>query len=636
MKKTNTTNIDNRSVAIYARKSKVTNKGDSIGTQKTQSEDYARSQLHLPPDYVFSHYEDLGLSGYYADRPAFQQMIHDIEQGKIRAVACYKLDRISRRISDISSLLNYFEKHNVALLICSNGINTQDCTSKLIIHVLSMISEFERDLITERLQDNLMELSKDGRWMGGTTPLGFTKKRISYGAGKTKTSFCQLETLPEEKIVVQNIFEAFLRLRSYHAVMTLMNKSHKTRKGKEFTILAVRDILHNPVYCIADKRAYDYFMDLNGKLYGDKDNFDGQHGIAVYNKTKQGKVEDDDSNVFSPKFSHQTQKKPIDEWIISVGRHEGFIPSEQWIEAQKLMEKIADKHNRPHRKTNALLSGIIYCPYCGKRLVVLPESGRLTNGKPRFKYACPNARKKECHFRAIPGVEMDEFVTERLADLSNEESEYYTALLQEKIDDLIKTDKSNVEIQQLKKSIEKLHEDIKQQVRNMRDAKSSLKQYIQEDIDTLSEEIERKKKDLQKLEDASSDEKKQIREFEHIQQLITSFREFAESSTREELISLIQTVVERIYITQDGEKRTCHLFIKGNSTEDYSEFFADIANGCVNSRRRLRLDTVCDLDMDCELYPHLCRGPAAAGLRPAHAGPGSPRAHRRRQAHPGL
>ena len=175
----------------------------------------------------------------------------------------------------------------------------------------------------------------------------------------------------------------------------------------------------------------------------------------------------------------------------------------------------------------------------------------------------------------------------------------------------------------LKKSIEKLHEDIKQQVRNMRDAKSSLKQYIQEDIDTLSEEIERKKKDLQKLEDASSDEKKQIREFEHIQQLITSFREFAENSTREELISLIQTVVERIYITQDGEKRTCHLFIKGNSTEDYSEFFADIANGCVNSRRRLRLDTVCDLDMDCERHSHLRGGAAPTRLCGTHGKAGA-------------
>ena len=108
------------SVAIYARKSRITNKGDSIGVQFKQSADYAINQLSLPENYEFLHYEDKGLSGYYSDRPDFQRLLHDIDKGKIKAVACYKLDRISRKTSDLMRLLEYFERHNVTLLVCSN------------------------------------------------------------------------------------------------------------------------------------------------------------------------------------------------------------------------------------------------------------------------------------------------------------------------------------------------------------------------------------------------------------------------------------------------------------------------------------------------------------------------------------
>ena len=130
------------SVAIYARKSRITNKGDSIGVQFKQSADYAINQLSLPENYEFLHYEDKGLSGYYSDRPDFQRLLHDIDKGKIKAVACYKLDRISRKTSDLMRLLEYFERHNVTLLVCSNNINTKISTSKIIIQVLAIIAEF--------------------------------------------------------------------------------------------------------------------------------------------------------------------------------------------------------------------------------------------------------------------------------------------------------------------------------------------------------------------------------------------------------------------------------------------------------------------------------------------------------------
>ena len=260
---------DDRKVAIYARKSRITHKGDSIGVQFKQSADYAKLQLSLPDDYEFEHYEDKGLSGYYSDRPDFQRLLHDIENGKIKAVACYKLDRISRKTADLMRLLEYFERFDVTLLVCSNNINTQISTSKIIIQVLAIIAEFERDTITERIQDNLMELSKDGRWLGGRAPTGFTTKRVSVGSGKNKTAITYLVSLDDEKKLVQKIFKTFLQERSICKTATIIGEDHKTKQGAQFTELAVKDILRNPIYCTADERAYQYFLNHDANVLMD-------------------------------------------------------------------------------------------------------------------------------------------------------------------------------------------------------------------------------------------------------------------------------------------------------------------------------------------------------------------------------
>ena len=74
---------------------------------------------------------------------------------------------------------------------------------------------------------------------------------------------------------------------------------------------------------------------------------------------------------------------------------------------------IAEKYNRPHRKTNALLAGLVHCPHFGRRLSVVSESYRYTNGKPRFKYVCLGYRKKECNFKAVDDVLLDEFIVKQ-------------------------------------------------------------------------------------------------------------------------------------------------------------------------------------------------------------------------------
>ncbi len=168
-------------------------------------------------------YEDKGLSGYYSDRPDFQRMLHDIQAGKIRAIVCYKLDRIGRKTTDLLRLMDFLEKDEVDLLICSNGINTASGVSKIFIQIFAVVAEFERDTLTERITDNMMELSKDGRWMGGKTPFGFTIRRATTRSGKGKSALSYLGSVPEEKKIVERLYKLFLTNRSIKKTADALN-----------------------------------------------------------------------------------------------------------------------------------------------------------------------------------------------------------------------------------------------------------------------------------------------------------------------------------------------------------------------------------------------------------------------------
>ena len=617
MKKIDHAFSDERAVVIYARKSKITHKGDSIANQEEFCREYARLHLQLPKDYEFQVYEDEGKSGFYADRPDFQRMIRDVEQGRIRAIVCYKLDRISRKMSDLTTMIDYLNKHNVALLISSNNLNTQDSNSKMMIQMLGIIAEFERDVIKERITDNLIELAKDGRWMGGIPPTGFTVDRSRHGSGSKKNGYAFLVTIPEEKELVKRIFETFLSTRSYHAAAVRLNDAgYRTKTGIPFDTRAVRDIVTNPVYCTADQDAYQYFIDHDGDLYGDPSEYDGTHGIAVYNRTRQMREESDDSTFLHPEFSRKIREKEINEWIIAIGRHEGFISGKNWVAVQKLKEDITDRYNRPHRATNALLAGLIYCPHCQRRLNVISESKRYTHGKPRFKYACPNAvRKGECNYQAVHGVELDEYIVDKLSYLSEDEQNYYLSMIERQISQTIGSDKMEQEILSLQKEIDKLDRDTRTQVRALRTAPDTTRVYLEADINEMAAEIEEKRQILARLERDQEDRQVHVRNYEKIRDTLLSFGELAKNAEPTEIVSLISSVVERVYVTRDGKSEICHIFIKGCDTEDYSDeatyFFENSRTDknekeVTNNIKYSITGNSCDSENNGKLHPYLC------------------------------
>ena len=180
-------------------------------------------------------------------------MLNDLRTNSFDYLICYKLDRISRNVSDFSALLEELNQRNIALVCIKEKFDTSTPMGKAMMYIASVFAQLERETIAERVKDNMYMLARSGRWLGGIAPTG-------YIATQTENQTGSLALEPQEALLVRTIFQAFLQSRSLTAVAKQVNAQYfKTRTGRPFSLTTVKQILQNPVYCIADQNAYRYF-----------------------------------------------------------------------------------------------------------------------------------------------------------------------------------------------------------------------------------------------------------------------------------------------------------------------------------------------------------------------------------------
>ena len=206
---------DNLLLAIYSRKSKYTGKGESIENQIELCREYIKIHFGTGAAKRIAVYEDVGFSGGNLDRPDFKRMMIDAKNKKIESIIVYRLDRISRNISDFSMLINKLNSMNISFISIKEQFDTSTPMGRAMMYISSVFSQLERETIAERIKDNMLELSKTGVWLGGITPTGYKSKRIDEisSSGKSK-SFYMLESVPQEIQTVKLIFDLYLKLNS--------------------------------------------------------------------------------------------------------------------------------------------------------------------------------------------------------------------------------------------------------------------------------------------------------------------------------------------------------------------------------------------------------------------------------------
>lgn len=571
---------EKRRIAIYARKSKVTETGKSIENQIKKCKSYAVLKFDAEEEDI-AIYSDEGLSGFYSDRPNYKRMLYDIKQNQIKAVICYKFDRISRKTIDLLNLVEQLRRMKISFISCTDDIDTGSKTGRILMSLLASIAEFERDIIAERIADNMYELAKEGRWLGGVTPTGFVSKKRYGSIGNKKVAIPYLECIPKEIDCVQKIYQYFLDTASVKkTVDQLRAEGLYTKNNHVFTSQSVKDILRNPVYASADQQMYQYLQSLEIPVYGEKTEFNGKHGLMVYNKTEQSKNMKIESSIVTPVYVKRSASKNFKEWIAAPGEHPPVIPSYTWIYIQTLLDSHKNKFNRPNEKSLSLLSGLIYCPICGDRMYTRKLGERVSNNQPRFNYVC---RKKfhnrtSCPSKNVNGNWADSYVFEAVC----------------KLDWVIDLEKCIAcsafptpwTFKQKEKRMAEQKREIQQkieiQIRNLRQAPEGIAEMIFRDIQILQQALQLLEYAAQKAEQGkpSSDKKENVcRKNQDIKINTTTCKtidgletkNIKEKDQKEESAFLSMGRIEKIemlhilisHIVYDQEEEAIHIFLKG-------------------------------------------------------------------------
>ena len=546
-------------IAIYSRKSKFTGKGESIGNQIELCKTYIRA--NYGDEYAESAvvYEDEGFSGGNLNRPDFKKMMKAAHDRQFQAIVVYRLDRISRNISDFSHLIEELGQLDIAFVSIKEQFDTGTPMGRAMMYIASVFSQLERETIAERIRDNMHELAKTGRWLGGTTPTGYVSQSVKSVTvdGKTKKA-CKLKPVPEEADLIRKIFDLFIETDSLTQVEAeLIRQNVRTRRGIEFSRFSIKNILQNPVYMIADETAYDYFIQNEADLFSDRSEFDGVHGILAYNRTDQAK-------------GKTTILNPINEWIVSVGQHPGIISSKQWIQVQHALERNRSKCFRKPRSNEALLTGLLFCR-CGGRMYPKLTKRKLPDGKPVFAYVCKEKERSQrtlCDRRNVNGNTLDAAVMEQIKQIAEDKNGILSLIEQSRKFYTGNREEYDTQLAELKaKQVEN-----ERKINGLLDTlltmeESGSKKQITRRIDELNRENDSIAARITELEGLTEESVLSPDEFDLMRQLLSTFQLGIDDMSIGQQRAAIRTLVRKII--WDGEY--AHIFLFG-AGEDEIEF----------------------------------------------------------------
>ena len=218
---------------IYARKSSeegLEQGFNSLHAQREACQAYVLSQAGEGWSALKTVYDDGGFSGGSMERPGLRALLDDIAKGQIDIVVVYKVDRLTRSLTDFAKIVEAFERQGVSFVSVTQAFNTTTSMGRLTLNVLLSFAQFEREVTGERIRDKIAASKAKGMWMGGNLPLG-------YDAPPDQT-FRGLVVNTAEAETVRLIFSKYLELGSVHALLrwlhaeSIRSKVWVTSKGR--------------------------------------------------------------------------------------------------------------------------------------------------------------------------------------------------------------------------------------------------------------------------------------------------------------------------------------------------------------------------------------------------------------------
>jgi DNA invertase Pin-like site-specific DNA recombinase len=302
--------------AIYTRKS--TDHGlevefNSLDAQREACEAYIKSQAHAGWRVVSDRYDDPAYSGGSLDRPALQQLLRDVDAGKVNVIVVYKIDRLTRSLADFAKLVEIFDAKSVSFVAITQQFNTTTSMGRLTLNVLLSFAQFERELASERVRDKIAASRRKGKWTGGGLPLGYRSenKKLVVDQAAAET--------------VRYIFRRYLDLGRIQLLADdLRDRAIQTKRpigtkdgadgGIQFTYGPLAHLLNNRIYVGEIGHKGSWFPGEHTPIV-DRETFDQVQNLLRSNSVERrlrrsvngalltGLVFDDRGNRMSPSFS---------------------------------------------------------------------------------------------------------------------------------------------------------------------------------------------------------------------------------------------------------------------------------------------------------------------------------------------
>lgn len=209
---------------------------------------------------VYKIYTDSGFSGGNLDRPGLQEMLKDVENGKLDMVLVYKLDRLSRSQKETLYLIeDVFEKHNVAFTSMTENFDTSTPFGKAILGILAVFAQLERSQIKERTMLGKDSLAQEGKWHGGKwVPIGY-----DYENGL-------LEVNEYEAMQVAEVADLFLKGTPVRTIARMMTEKGYRHKYGEWEAKTIRRVLQNPVNIGLIKNRDKWYKGIHTPILSEK------------------------------------------------------------------------------------------------------------------------------------------------------------------------------------------------------------------------------------------------------------------------------------------------------------------------------------------------------------------------------
>jgi len=511
--------------AIYSRKSKFTCKGESVENQIELCKTYGANNGYT--DFLI--YEDEGFSGGNINRPMFKSMMKDAKLKKFDAIICYRLDRISRNVSDFSTLIDKLKDFSIDFISIREQFDTSSPMGTAMMFISSVFAQLERETIAERIRDNMYELAKTGRWLGGTHPFGFCSEAIYYlDTNSKQKKMMTLSPIAKEIDLVKYFYSQYLSLGSLGQLQKhLVQENIKTKRNARWDIKALNIVLRNPAYVKSSELVVSYLAAKGAKVLGEPNG----NGINSYNK----------------KNSKGTAKD-INEWILSVAKHDGIINDIEWLNVQRLLDK--NKSLAPRLVTGSdcgLFNSVLRCSKCGGRMVSKQGHASVKTGEIIRYYVCStktNTYGRDCDCKNIRLDKLENEVMKEIfevtsnnGDLINAINKYKHGLKHETINKAdIKTLSTQISIKQLK-------------VKNLVD-KIGINPNIYDVLSTRIEELNNEVKDLQfkkfEIENSQNNIKEALKKIDTYTAMLLNFKNLFNNADYQMKRLLVNSLVDKI------------------------------------------------------------------------------------------